>query len=206
MAKPPEEGRIWEWRAFGRLSPELLATVNSLPVRAGIVGRPDYDTYLISPNTDNNIKLRDVDGRPVLKLKPLLESRTDSIELYQESMDMVYEFPVAKSVFDRVCLLLGTAPAGDLSSIQSFGAEGLIRTLSTCRPAIKTVPVTKTRSQYVVPSGWVELADMLFPRKRTQSISIHSYQSQVVKRTIEELKIREGLKAMNYVQACRMWG
>jgi len=54
------------------------------------------------------------------------------------------------------------------------------------------------------------LADMLFPRKRTQSISVHSYQSQVVKRTIEELKIMEGfmegLKALNYVQACRMWG
>src|SRR5262249_12145033 len=109
MGKPPEEGRIWEWRAFGRLSPELLAIVNSLPLRAGIVGRPDFDTYLISPNTDNNIKLRDFEGRAVLKLKPLLESRADSIELYQESADMVYEFPVAKSVFDRVCLLLGTA-------------------------------------------------------------------------------------------------
>src|SRR5262249_19595037 len=180
-----------EWRAFGRLNPELLAKVNTLPLRAGIVGRPEFDTYLISPSTDNNIKLRDLDGRSVLKLKPLLESRADAIELYHESIDMIYEFPVAKSVFDRVCLLLGTGPAGDFSSIQSFGAEGLIRTLSTCRPPVNTVQVSKTRSQFVVQSGWVELADMLFPRKRTQSISIHSYQSQVVKRTLEDLKIQQ---------------
>src|SRR5262249_13953836 len=99
MTKPPEEGRIWEWRAFGRLNPELLAKVNTLPLRAGIVGRPEFDTYLISPSTDNNIKLRDLDGRSVLKLKPLLESRADAIELYHESIDMIYEFPVAKSVF-----------------------------------------------------------------------------------------------------------
>src|SRR5215469_16805123 len=204
MAKPPEEGRIWEWRGFGRLSPELLARINSLPIRAGIVGRPDCDIYLISPNTDNNIKLREMDGRSVLKLKPLLEVRADSIELYHESMDMVYEFPVAKSVFDRVCLLLGTAPAGDLSSVQRFGAEGFIRTLSTCRPPVKTVQVSKTRSQYVVQSGWVELADILFPRKRTQSISIHSYQSQALKRILEDLEIGEKLKVMNYVQACRV--
>ncbi len=188
------------------MSPELLASVSSLPVRAGIVGRPEYDTYLISPVTDNNIKLRDLDGRSVLKLKPLLESAEDSIELYLESLDLLYEFPVAKPVFDQVCILLRTAPAGDLSSIQSFGSEGFIRTLSTFRPAIKTVEVAKTRSQYVVPNGWVELADILFPHKRTQSLSIHSTNKEVVKRTLEDLKVQRGLKVMNYVKACRLWG
>jgi hypothetical protein len=206
MRKPPEEGKIWEWRAFGKLPHDLLAGVNSLPIRDGIIGRPDNDVYLITPTSDHNIKLRDIGGRSVLKLKLLLESSSDFIELYQESMDMVYDFPVSKSVFDHVCSLLKTAMPGDLSSVQSFGAEGFIRTLSACKPPAKKVDVAKTRSQYVVQNGWVELADMLFPHKRTQSISVHSYQKEVVKQTINELRIHDGLKVMNYVQACRMWG
>jgi hypothetical protein len=206
MAKPPEEGKVWEWRAFGSLSPDLLARVNALPLRAGIVGRPEFDIYLISPISDNNIKLRETDVRFVLKLKPLLEAGTDKIELYQESMDMVYDFPVDKPVFDRVCSLLETAPAGDLSAIQSFGEEGFTRALSTCRPPIKRVEVSKTRSQFVVLNGWVELADMIFPRKITQSISVHSFQKEVVARTLSELNVNNGLKEMNYVRACRLWG
>jgi hypothetical protein len=206
MKKPPEEGKIWEWRAFGSLSRELLARVNSFPLRAGIVGRPEYDIYLISPTNDNNIKLRELDGRYVLKLKPLLEAGADAIELYQESLDMVYDFAVAKSVFDRVCSLLETAPAGDLSAIQSFGEEGFTRALSTCRPPIKRVEVSKTRSQFVVRNGWVELADMIFPRKTTQSISVHSFEKEVISRALEDLKVPNALKAMNYVQACRLWG
>jgi len=206
MAKAAEEGKIWEWRAFGTLNPELLAGISMLPLRNGVVGRPEFDTYFIAPKSDNNVKLRDLDGRPVLKLKPYLRSEDGPIELYQESLDLVYDFPVAKSVFDRVCALLETAPTGDLSSIQTFGSEGLIRTLASCRPRIKTVEVSKTRSQYIVDSGWIELADMLFPRKRTQSLSIHSFKKEVVKRTLDDLKLLRGLKVMNYVQACRMWG
>jgi len=206
MKKPPEEGKIWEWRAFGSLSRELLARVNSFPLRAGIVGRPEYDIYLISPTNDNNIKLRELDGRFVLKLKPLLEAGTDAIELYQESLDMVYDFPLGKAVFDQVCSLLETAAPGDLGAIHSFGEEGFTRTLSTCRPAIKRVEVSKTRSQFVVRGGWVELADMIFPRKTTQSISVHSLQKEVISRTLEDLKVPNALKAMNYVQACRFWG
>jgi len=205
MKKPPEEGNIWEWRAFGSLNPQLLARVNSLPLRAGIVGRPEFDIYLISPTSDNNIKLREMDGRFALKLKPLLEAGTDSIELYQESIDLVYDFPVDKSVFDRVCSLLETAAPGDLGAIHSFGEEGFTRTLATCRPAIKRVEVSKTRSQFVVPDGWVELADMIFPRKTTQSISVHSFEKEVISRTLEDLKVPNALKAINYVQACRLW-
>jgi hypothetical protein len=206
MTKPPEEGKIWEWRAFGKLSSELLVRVSSLPVRAGVIGRPDNDIYFISPHSNHNIKIREMNGHRVLKLKLLVESGPDSIELYEESLRLVYPFPVSKSVFDEVLSLLKIAPPGDLSSIQSFGEEGLVRTLSACRPAVNTVEVPKTRSQYVARSGWIELADMLFPHKRTQSISVHSYQKDVVVRTLKDLDIAKGLKIMNYVQACRMWG
>jgi hypothetical protein len=101
---------------------------------------------------------------------------------------------------------LETAAPGDLGAIQSFGEEGFTRTLFTCRPAIKRVEVSKTRSQFVVLNGWVEVADMIFPRKTTQSVSIHSYQRRAVNETLEDLKIEDGLKVMNYVRACRMWG
>ena len=74
MRKPSEEGKIWEWRAFGKLPPELLSAVNSLPIRDGMIGRPDNDTYLTTPATEHNIKLREISGHLVLKLKLLLDS------------------------------------------------------------------------------------------------------------------------------------
>src|ERR1700730_7942310 len=53
MTKPPEEGRIWEWRAFGHLSETLAAKVRAYPVRFSDL-RGD-DIYLISPHSDQNV-------------------------------------------------------------------------------------------------------------------------------------------------------
>ncbi|MGH9829498.1 MAG: hypothetical protein ACREDR_40290, partial [Blastocatellia bacterium] len=58
MSKPPEEGRIWEWRAFGSLPRNITAQVEGFPVRAGLNRVPDLDIYLISQTTNQNVKLR----------------------------------------------------------------------------------------------------------------------------------------------------
>jgi len=36
MSKPAEEGKIWEWRAFGRINDELAEKVRAYPIRLGI--------------------------------------------------------------------------------------------------------------------------------------------------------------------------
>jgi len=206
MSKRPEEGKIWEWRAFGSLSPELVAAVSQFPLRDGIVGRPEIDTYFISLASDHNIKIREAGGCSVLKLKLLLETGKDDIELYLESMDLIYDFPISKAVLDHVCELLKNHPAAEINTIQTLDAEGLINALSTCNPPVKKVEVSKTRSQHTVEGGWIELADMLFPHKRTHSISVHSHERKVVEETLARLDVGNQLKVMNYVQACRMWG
>ena len=55
MSKPPEEGQIWEWRGFGKISPEIAAHVESLPIRNGIRDLPGTDVYLIPPASDADV-------------------------------------------------------------------------------------------------------------------------------------------------------
>src|SRR4030095_12986916 len=67
MSKSPEEGKIWEWRAFGKLSEALVARVRAHPVRMVLLNIQGEDLYLISPDSDQNVKLRRNVGGWVLK-------------------------------------------------------------------------------------------------------------------------------------------
>ena len=69
MSKQPEEGEIWEWRAFGHISEALAASVHSHPVRMSLINIEGEDLYFIAPKSDHNIKLRKSDDRWVLKFK-----------------------------------------------------------------------------------------------------------------------------------------
>src|SRR5687767_7471840 len=104
MMKAPEEGYVWEWRAFGKLSQTLVNKIKAHPIRtddngnllSNILGQ---DLYFISPNSDHNIKLRKTIGSDwILKFKLLLATEAHSIELYQESDKIIYRFPVRRAV------------------------------------------------------------------------------------------------------------
>jgi hypothetical protein len=82
MSKAPEEGKIWEWRAFGRISDEMSRKVQAYPIRLGISNLPVKDVYLISPLSDQNVKLRWYFSGLYLKFKLLLDTKPGQIELY----------------------------------------------------------------------------------------------------------------------------
>src|SRR2546423_14138859 len=107
MSKPAEEGRIWEWRAFGRISDELASKVRAYPIRLGIDDLRGEDLYLVSPDSDQNVKLRRYVKGWILKFKLLLETEPGGFELYKESAELTYRFPVALNKVKAAAQLLG---------------------------------------------------------------------------------------------------
>ncbi|HWP45457.1 MAG TPA: hypothetical protein VNO14_19615 [Blastocatellia bacterium] len=204
-AKPPEEGEVWEWRAFGRISDSLLALVRSHPVRMGILDQQGEDLYFISPASDQNVKLRRAGGRWVLKLKLLLATSDNSIELYSETSKMVFSFPVPAIVFHQAARLLGVSLETSLDEKAEVSDQQFIESLVTASPPAASVEVAKIRSQYDFECGWVEIADVSFPRGRVQSLSVHSPEIESVRSILSLLQPGPELEAMNYVEACRRW-
>src|SRR5215813_4107939 len=94
MQKAPEEGRIWEWRAFGSLPEELIRKVQSNPIRMGIRDVAGEDVYLVSPASDQNVKLRQSQSGWTLKFKLLIETREGGFDLFEESAAYTYCLPV----------------------------------------------------------------------------------------------------------------
>jgi len=205
MAKPPEEGRVWEWRAFGPIPETLAAKVGASPTRLGVSDLRGDDLYLISPGSDQNVKLRQYETGCMLKLKLLFETRPGRFELYVESTQFMYRFPVALNCLTYAARLLGvTLPAAALS-IGTFGEPEFVKALAESTPAVVVTRVSKTRSQYEFENGWLELADVKFASRATQSISINAFEIEIVKEMLERLKPGDELEPMNYVEACRRW-
>lgn len=209
--KAPEEGYVWEWRAFGKLPQTLVDKIKEQPIRiddngnslSNILGQ---DLYLISPDSDHNIKLRKSIGSDwLLKFKLLLATETHSIELYQESDKKIYRFPLRRAVVEETAELLKTSLPENFPTSGRIDADELIHILNGSTPQVENVLVGKIRSQHQFPNGWVELAEVTFPNHRTQSISLHAYERGEVENLCAQLQPVDELEVMNYLQACRRW-
>ena len=203
MIKQPEEGEIWEWRAFGRLGKELADRVHSYPIRLNIINIGGEDLYFISPNSDHNVKLRKYDDRWILKFKLLLGAAQGDAELYNESAAFSYSFPVGPDQLTFAAGLLRVELAKEPAL--PLSPDEFTRALEKASPSVKTAHVKKTRSQFAFDGGWLELADVQFAKHHTQSISIHSPDKETVELMQKRLAPGKGWEIMNYVEACRRW-
>jgi len=206
MTKPPEEGLIWEWRAFGSISEPLAAKVRAHPIRQGISDIQGEDLYLVSPESDQNVKLRRSDGDWLLKLKLLIKTRNQQYELYNEAAELMYKFPVSGDQLMAAALLLGVTLSNHPKSADRFTDKQLMLALEQASPSVPTTRVSKRRSQYEFDGAWVELAEVHFQSRKVESISIHSPERKTVKVIVNELAPGEELEPMNYIMACRRWG
>ncbi|MEK6322057.1 MAG: hypothetical protein AABN33_10270 [Acidobacteriota bacterium] len=206
MTKQPEEGEIWEWRAFGPISQSLAAEVRAYPVRLGVSDLRGEDIYLVSPHSDQNVKLRRYASGWVLKLKQLFETTPRPFELYNESAEFTYRFPVSRDTLEEAARLLRVKLPGPVLSTASFIEEDFVKALAESSPAVTETRVSKKRSQYQFENGWLELADVTFATSEVQSISIHSPDIHVVKEMVNRLQPGDELEPMNYIEACRRWG
>lgn len=211
MMKAPEEGYVWEWRAFGKLPQTLVDKITAQPIRlddngdllANIFGQ---DLYFVSPTSDHNIKLRKTLGSDwILKFKLLLATEANAIELYHESDKKLYRFPVRRAVVEETAELLQTTLPENFPSSGKIDADSMIQFLKDSTPQVENILVGKIRSQYQFANGWVELADVTFPNQRAQSISLHAFERQEVENLLAELQPQDHLEVMNYLQASRRW-
>jgi hypothetical protein len=206
MAKPAEEGKLWEWRAFGRINDELAAKVRAYPIRLGIDDLRGEDLYLVSPLSDQNVKLRRYVKGWVLKFKLLLETEPGGFELYKESAEFTYRLPVTLDKVKAAAKLLAVElPEVDLT-IEMFGEPDFVNALAGATPPAQETRVSKRRSQYQFDGGWIELAEVEFEKREVQSISVHSPHIEGVREMLESLQLGEELEPMNYIEACRRWG
>ena len=206
MSKAPEEGKIWEWRAFGRITDELAAKIKAYPIRLGISNLPVRDIYLISPISDQNVKLRWYFTGLYLKFKLLIDTKPGQIELYSESVQYTYPFPISFETLKEAARLLQVTLPDTAIESDAFSEDETMRALAAASPPVVRIDVKKTRSQYQFDGGWIEMADTVCGKHRVQTISIHSENLEVVERMIESLQPGDELEVMNYVEACRRWG
>jgi hypothetical protein len=203
VTKQTEEGEIWEWRAFGRISEALAAGVHSHPIRMSLLNIEGEDVYFIAPTSDQNIKLRKYDDRWVLKFKLLLGGSPGEAELYKESAVYSYTFPVGYDKLVATADLLRVKVKKTPGAV--FGADEFASALAEASPPVGRAALKKKRSQFEFERGWIELAEVWFPNHYTNSISIHSPDQIAVERMRQQLPLSEGWEVMNYVEACRRW-
>jgi hypothetical protein len=209
--KAPEEGYVWEWRAFGKLQKTLIEEIKAQPVRIDDNGNPlrdilGQDLYLISSTSEHNIKLRKAIGSDwALKFKLLVASEARAIELYQESSKKFYRFPITQAVVEETAELLNVALPESFAAGDKITADDFVQILKDSTPAVAAILVGKSRSQYQFASGWVELAEITFPKHRTQSISLHAFERQGLETLLAQLPVDDDLEVMNYLEACRRW-
>ncbi|MEK6284697.1 MAG: hypothetical protein AABO57_03050 [Acidobacteriota bacterium] len=206
MTKSPEEGKIWEWRAFGPISKSLAAKVRAYPIRLGLSDLRGEDIYLVAPHSDQNVKLRRYVSGWVLKLKLLFETRPGLFELYNESAEFTYPFPVSLDRLKDAARLLSVELPESVLSTASFSEEDFVKALAASSPAVAETRVTKRRSQYQFENGWLELAKVTFATHKVETISVHSRDIEVVSEMVNRLQVAGELEPMNYIEACRRWG
>ena len=205
MAKAPEEGEIWEWRAFGPVDNRLRSAILAHPIRLGVSDLRGVDLYLISEASDQNVKLRKWGAQWLLKFKLLISKAAHEVELYRESSTTVYRFPVSAVELEFAADLLDvslTTPADK----NVFTDDEFINALVSSSPPAAKVEVSKVRSQFDFDDGWVELAHVSFPAHKTQTLSVHASKRETVEEIVDFLRPGPELEVMNYVEACRRWG
>src|SRR5215216_1718863 len=153
MIKAPEEGKIWEWRAFGQISKSLAARVFAYPIRMGLSDVRSQDIYLVSATSDQNVKLRDQDSGCFLKFKLLLAKEESAIELYRESARFTHKFPVGVGQIREAARLLEVTLPKTVKGGATFDEDALVQTLVGSSPPVNKVKVRKSRSQYQFAGG-----------------------------------------------------
>jgi hypothetical protein len=164
------------------------------------------DIYLVSPASDQNVKLREFATGWFLKFKLLLATKPGAVELYRESARFTHRFPVGLEHVEEAARLLGVKLPELMGGPATFDEETLVQTLIKSSPPTIKIKVRKKRSQFQFDGGWLEMADVWFARNQVQSVSIHSTDIETVRGMLKRLDIGDGMEAMNYIEACRRWG
>jgi exopolyphosphatase/guanosine-5'-triphosphate,3'-diphosphate pyrophosphatase len=150
----------WEWRTFGTtfgVADERFAALAAERVQES------DETYLLSPASDANVKIRDA----LMDVKSLVEV-AHGLEQWRPVMKAT--FPLSRDVVKDVCAALGVAvPAalGDAVSLEQLAA-GL------AERGVRAIAVHKRRVRYTVDGCTSEVTDVVADGKPVRTIAIES--------------------------------
>ena len=196
-------GRHWEWRGFGQLGEGLRALIEAQPT-AHANAQTLTDTYLWSPHSDVNVKLRMGD----LKLKRLIERR-DGLEEWLEDEEENYAFPLDEAQLRALekALTIGRLDAG----AQPVDRAMLLRSLKLAAPEVCVVDVEKKRQQYQIDGAAgvsepviVEIAEIVSPEPVT-TVGVEHADAGAVAQVCEQFDLASALRPLNYLQAVASW-
>lgn len=196
-------GDHWEWRGFGRTSPEFRAWFQTLPPYGSRDDTPLHDEYLWTPGCVHNVKLR----YNALKLKRFL-ARAGEFERWLEDEKAFLPFPLDARHLDQVATLLNVRlpaiPSGPVDR------DAFLALMARAQPPVHRVTVVKQRalSLWRLPDGEdvvVEWTRIHRPR-RVITVGMEHADRATLARAYEQLSPRlAGLQAMNYLQAIALW-
>ena len=202
-------GAHWEWRGFGRGSPELRDSFESLEE----MFPPQHvvDRYIWIPGSSVNIKLRTgvQDG---LKFKRLLETDGD-LEQWLEDPSELYEFPLEAAAWEKLgAELHGVGLHPPRVPSEPSDLPTTLECLATVDERITIVEVHKNRQARLWrgPLGpvLVEWAQITRP-ETVLSIGIESWTEAAVgaiKQIILDLRLEgEAIRPMSYLAATEIW-
>jgi len=200
-------GKHWEWRGFGKLSRELRARIEALPLKFE-ESQDLTDEYLWVPGSPINVKLRLSD----LKFKRLVES-SRGLQLWLEDPAENYTLPLAAPVVKKLAAELGIVlPAVEQAPL---ARDELLRLLDQAKPRVRLVAVKKSRWQREWSEGLgrstgtgdavtVEVAEILAP-ERTFSIGIEHPRAERVAAVRDALGLAQAIRPLSYLGALEIW-
>jgi exopolyphosphatase/guanosine-5'-triphosphate,3'-diphosphate pyrophosphatase len=166
----------WEWRTFGESFGESDDRFAAL--EPGGVQESD-EVYLLSPATDENVKIRDL----LMDIKTLEQVNAEGLEQWKPVMKGA--FPLSAAQVKNVFAALGVAPpplARGEYSLEQFVAE-----LAEPGQRLRVVQVHKRRVRYKVNGCMSEVTEVVADGNKTRTVAIESEDAARVITTVRSL-------------------
>jgi exopolyphosphatase/guanosine-5'-triphosphate,3'-diphosphate pyrophosphatase len=167
----------WEWRTFGASFGEADRRLGAL--EAGPVQESD-EVYLLSPETDANVKIRD----RLMDIKTLEQVNAEGLEQWRPVMKG--EFPLPAAEVARVCAALGVAP---VTGLNAYTLEQLQAELTRATRRVRVVQVHKRRQHYVISGCSAEMTDVVADGKSIRTVAIELEDPARVLAAVREMKL-----------------
>ena len=151
----------WEWRTFGT---EFGVADERFAARASEKVQLSDETYLLSPVTDANVKIRD----ELLDLKSLVEVGPTGLEQWRPVMKEA--FPLSAGIVRELCSALGVA-----APAVTEGPMTLARLrLALAERGVRAVAVHKRRVRYTLDGCASEVTEITVDGRPVRSVAIES--------------------------------
>jgi len=167
----------WEWRTFGASFGEADRRFEALAPGGG---QESDETYLLSPGTDANVKIRD----GLMDIKTLEQVNADGLEQWRPVMKGKFPLPAAEVA--RVCAALGVAP---VTGSPAYTLEQLQAELTQPARRVRVVQVHKRRARYVIGGCTAEMTAVAADGKPTRTVAIEHEDPARVLAAVREMSL-----------------